>query len=133
MRQVLLHTDLVLFDIKHMDPDRHKEKTGVSNDRILSNLENAARMTKVWLRVPVLPGFNDSESNMRSTAEIAVRIGAEKVSLLPCHDWAHDKYRRLGRRYESREKMDDKELIDQAVSRWQVILVSHGLTVGVGN
>jgi pyruvate formate lyase activating enzyme len=133
MRQVLLYTDLVLFDIKHTDPDRHREKTGVPNERILRNLERAASMTKVWLRVPVVPGFNDSEPDMRSTAELAVRIGAEKVSLLPCHDWAREKYRRLGRRYESDAEMGGAEPNGQTVSRWQEILASHGLAVGVGN
>ena len=133
MRQVLLHTDLVLFDVKHTDPDRHRERTGVPNDRILRNLERAASMTKVWLRVPVVPGFNDSESEMRSTAELAVRVGVEKVSLLPCHDWAREKYSRLGRRYESDAEMGDAEPNGQIVSRWREILGSYGLAVGVGN
>jgi len=92
-----------------------------------------AGMTKVWLRVPVVPGFNDSEPEMHSTAELAVSVGAEKVSLLPCHDWAREKYRRLGRRYESDAGMGDTEPNSPTVSRWQEILGSHGLTVGVGN
>jgi len=133
MQQVLLYTDLVLFDVKHTDSGRHREKTGVPNDRILRNLESAANMTKVWLRVPVVPGFNDSEANMRSTAELAVKIGAEKVSLLPCHDWAREKYRQLGRCYESDGETGDTESNGQTVSRWQEILGSHGLAVGVGN
>ena len=128
MQQVLHHTDLVLFDVKHTDTGRHQEKTGVPNDRILRNLERAATMTKIWLRVPVVPGFNDSEPEMHSTAELAVSVGAEKVSLLPCHDWARDKYRRLGRCYEG-----DAEPNDQTLSRWQEILGSQGLAVGVGN
>ncbi|MBW1687537.1 MAG: glycyl-radical enzyme activating protein [Deltaproteobacteria bacterium] len=133
MRQVLHHTDLLLFDVKHTDPGRHREKTGVPNDRILRNLERAAGMTRVWLRVPIVPGFNDSEPDMRSTAELAVRVGAEKVSLLPCHDWAREKYRRLGRRFESDAEMGVTEPNGQTVSRWQEILGSHGLAVGVGN
>jgi pyruvate formate lyase activating enzyme len=133
MQQVLHHTDLVLFDVKHTDPGRHREKTGVSNDRILRNLERAASMTKIWLRVPVVTGFNDSEPEMRSTAELAVRVGAEKVSLLPCHDWARAKYRRLGRRYESDAEMGGTEPNGQTVSRWQEILGAHGLAIGVGN
>jgi pyruvate formate lyase activating enzyme len=133
MRQVLLHTDLVLFDVKHMDSGRHREKTGVPNERILRNLERAASMTKVWLRVPVVPDFNDSEPDMHSTAELAVRVGAEKVSLLPFHDWARDKYRRLGRPYESDAAMGGAGPNDQTLSRWQEILRSHGLAVGVGN
>lgn len=133
MQQVLHYTDLVLFDIKHTDPNRHREKTGVSNDRILRNLERAANMTKVWLRVPVVPAFNDSETNMRSTAELAVRVGAEKVSLLPCHDWARGKYTRLGRRCASDAGIGETKPNGRIVSRWKEILAAHGLAVGVGN
>ncbi len=133
MQQVLRHTDLVLFDVKHTDPDRHRVKTGVPNDQILRNLEGAASMTKVWLRVPIVRGFNDSEPNMHSTAELAVRVGAEKVSLLPCHHWARDKYRRLGRCYESEAAVGGAEPNGQMLSRWQEILCSHGLAFGVGN
>jgi pyruvate formate lyase activating enzyme len=133
MRQILQHTDLVLFDVKHTDPVRHREKTGVPNDGILSNLERAAGITKIWLRVPVVPGFNDSEREMRRTAELAVRVSAEKVSLLPYHDWARGKYRRLGRNYEGGAEISNTESNGPTLSRWQEILGSHGLTVGVGN
>jgi hypothetical protein len=71
--------------------------------------------------------------DMHSTAELAVRVGAEKVSLLPCHDWAREKYRRLGTHYESAVEIGGTERNGQAVSRWQEILGSHGLAVGVGN
>ncbi len=133
MEQVLQYTDLVLFDVKHTDSDRHKEKTGVPNGQILRNLEKAASMTKVWLRVPVVPGFNDSDPNMRSTAELAVRVGAEKVSLLPYHDWASEKYKRLGRCYGGDPGMGVAGSNDRTVSRWQEILGSYGLAVAVGN
>ncbi len=133
MEQVLRHTDLVLFDVKHTDSDRHKEKTGVPNEQILRNLQRAVRMTKVWMRVPVLPGFNDSEPNMRATAELAARVGVEKVCLLPYHDWASEKYYRLGRCYEGDACTGGKGSNDPIVSRWQEILGSRGLAVGVGN
>ena len=133
MEQVLQYTDLVLFDVKHMDSDRHKEVTGVPNEQILRNLEKAASMTKIWVRVPVLPGFNDSESNMRSTAELAARVGAEKVSLLPYHDWAMEKYLRLGKAYEGEVDTDGTGPSEEILSKWKDILASHDLTVTVGN
>ncbi|MBW1905805.1 MAG: glycyl-radical enzyme activating protein [Deltaproteobacteria bacterium] len=129
MEQVLEHTDLVLFDVKHTDSSLHKEKTGVPNERILSNLEKAVNMTTVWIRVPVLPGFNDSESNMYRTAELAVRVGAARVSLLPYHDWASEKYNRLGRCYEGGAITGGTGGNDEVVSRWLEILSSHGLSV----
>ncbi len=132
MEQVLQYTDLLLFDVKHMDSQRHEEKTGVPNGQILGNLEKAVGLTTVWIRVPVVPGFNDSELNMQRTAELAARVGAEKVSLLPYHDWATEKYYRLGRCYEGDENTGCAEPVVEAVARWQEILDAHGLVVGVG-
>ena len=86
MAEVLDYTDLILFDVKHMDPEKHKGKTGVSNELILGNLDKASHMAKIWLRVPPIPDFNDSESNMQKTAELASRTKAEKISLLPFHE-----------------------------------------------
>jgi len=91
-------TDLFLFDLKNMDPELHKEYTGVDNGVILSNadklLEKGARLI---FRIPVIPGINTTED------EISGMIGflkerAEKmteVHLLPYHRIAENKYQRL--------------------------------------
>lgn len=134
MEQVLSYTDLILFDIKHTDPEKHKEKTGVSNELILNNLDNASKMKtlKIWLRIPLIPGFNDSESNMQKTAELADKTGTEKISLLPYHEWGKDKYHGLGRNYCYTGADGVLEPDSDIVKKCKVLLESHRLEVAVG-
>lgn len=131
MEAVLEHTDLVLFDIKHMDPEPHREKTGLTNDLILANLEKTAPRTKIWLRIPLTPGFNDSAANMKRTAELASRINAEKISLLPHHDWGKEKYARLGKAYPFHGVESLKE-DSETVTRCREILESYNLKIETG-
>ena len=92
-------TDLFLYDIKLMDDRMHRAHTGASNGRILENLYRLARVhQKIWLRVPIIPGVNDSVVNMQATARMAASLPAvEKVCLLPFHPLGEDKNRRQGR------------------------------------
>jgi len=101
LKQVIKHCDLVYFDIKCMDATTHKELTGVSNDLILNNAERVSRERPVIIRIPVIPGCNDSEENIRRTAEFAKRLGqhVQQIELLPYHQFGEPKYRRLGRKY----------------------------------
>lgn len=132
MEQVLQYTDLVLFDVKHMDPGKHEEKVGISNDLILENLEKASNTTKIWLRIPLVPGFNDSEQNMHETAELASKTGAEKISLLPYHDWGKDKYSGLGKQYHHKGADGPLEPDGAVVTKCKAILESYGLEVNIG-
>ncbi|MDA8218116.1 MAG: glycyl-radical enzyme activating protein [Dehalococcoidales bacterium] len=110
--------DLLLYDLKVMDGDRHRHWTGVSNDLILSNLRwLAANHHRVVIRVPVIPGVNDDEENMEEMGRflVEVRLAAAaaakakatllhpdhlSVVLLPYHKAGVEKYRRLDRRYD---------------------------------
>jgi pyruvate formate lyase activating enzyme len=132
MEEVLDYTDLILFDVKHLADEKHVQKTGVSNELILDNLEKASKLTKIWLRIPLIPGFNDSESNMQKTAELALRIKAEKISLLPFHEWGKDKYSSLGKQYGYDGADGILEPDSEVVKKCREILESHGLEVAVG-
>jgi pyruvate formate lyase activating enzyme len=92
-------TDLFLYDIKSMDPERHRSATGVPNGLILENLKALCGLgAAVWVRLPLIPGFNDDEENLRATAAFVRSLtGRPPISLLPYHATAADKYRRLGR------------------------------------
>ena len=92
-------TDLLLWDVKHLDPSRHRELTGCPLEPILANLKAVADTgATVWLRVPVIPGINDAESNLRAVARLAAELPAvRRVSLLPYHRTGAGKLRRLGR------------------------------------
>ena len=99
MEDVLRNVDLVLYDIKHLDDHSHIEGTGVSNKQILENLERTVSIVRTWVRFPILRGFNDSAENIEGVASLASRLGVEKVSLLPYHEWGRAKYEKLGKIY----------------------------------
>ena len=98
--RVALAADQVLFDLKLMDPVRHKQYTGVSNRRILHNLEQlAARRSALRVRIPVVPGINDSDEDAGQFREYLKRLAIRDIELLPYHRIGSEKYRRLGLAY----------------------------------
>lgn len=101
---LLEYLDLILFDLKHMDACRHEDMTGASNNQILSNLSRLlAGKTPVVVRIPLLPGFNDTQANILTTASFLSEFGRpsslQRVELLPYHRLGVHKYRRLGLPY----------------------------------
>ncbi len=101
IRRLLPYTDTVLMDIKHIDSEKHKAFTTKDNTLILENAEIVAREAKRYIvRVPVIPTFNATETEIRAIAQFAKKIGAKEMHLLPYHRIGSDKYAGLGRRYE---------------------------------
>jgi pyruvate formate lyase activating enzyme len=91
-------TDLFLYDVKHLDADAHRTQTGGDVALILSNLERLVGAGgKVTVRVPVVPGFNDTSEDIRTVAEHIARLGVRELHLLPYHRLGESKYRLLGR------------------------------------
>lgn len=104
--------DLFLVDCKCMDNALHKQATGVENIRILENLARMGQgAVPVWVRVPVVPGVNDSVQNMEALREFLVGLPAiAKMELLPYHNLGLSKHESLGRDYGYRElKAPSKE------------------------
>ncbi len=104
VEKVLEVTDLVLLDLKHMDPLAHRAYCGASNELILDNAAKiAATSVPLRLRIPLIPGFNDSEDNLVRTAAFInglCRNGREcEVDILPYHPYAGAKYRIFGLDY----------------------------------
>lgn len=97
--QAAKYTDLFLYDIKSLDDGKHRRHTGVSNKRILENLEALSKVhPDIEIRIPVIPGFNDSEEEMMEILKFLRNIKkVRKVSLLPFHKAGEGKYKRLGR------------------------------------
>jgi len=97
--RILPYVNLFLYDIKHMDSDRHKSLTGVPNDLILSNAETIAENGgALQIRVPVIPKLNAGHDNLVKTAEFCAKLGSavKLVQLLPYHSMGKSKYMRLG-------------------------------------
>ena len=103
MEAVFEFTDLVIADIKHMDPVKHKEYTGAGNELVLGNLKRAAEIgKKLVVRTPVIPGYNGDEENIRKTgAFIRDELGGAVVQyqLLPYRKMGTEKYDSLGLPY----------------------------------
>ena len=101
LSRVLKHADLILYDIKHMDPRRHVELTGVGNEIILRNARLIAGSGgRLIIRLPLVPGLNDDETNVRETAAFARSLpGVDEIDVLPFHRMGEPKYARLGRKY----------------------------------
>lgn len=133
LEMVSRHTDVFLYDIKHMNPLTHTRLTGVSNERILQNIRFLAeRKARVIVRIPVIPGINDDDENMGLTgAFISTLPGVDTVHLLPYHGAAESKYSRLGLPYSlSSLQPPTKETIDrcaQLIKRWGLFVVCGGL------
>jgi pyruvate formate lyase activating enzyme len=97
VRTVLAKADLVLYDLKLMDEARHRRYTGVGNRRILKNLETLAGLgPEIVIRLPLVPGINDDESQIRRMAEFLGSLKSiHRIDLLPFHPIADGKYRRM--------------------------------------
>lgn len=103
IEQILPYLDHYLMDIKHMNSAKHKEFTGKGNELMLENARKIASggQTKLSIRVPVIPTFNDSPGEIRDIAAFADKLpGVDDIYLLPYHRLGQDKYEGLGRKYE---------------------------------
>jgi pyruvate formate lyase activating enzyme len=100
--EVLPYIDLVLFDLKVMDDEKHVLYTRRSNALILDNLRRLASETDVdmTVRIPVVPGVNDAEEDVRALAEFVTELRRiERIHLLPYHAMGAAKYDALGLKY----------------------------------
>ncbi len=129
--RLLPYVDHILYDVKHLDGDRHRAITGVDNALILANLERLAALgAPVTVRVPLIPGFNASEEDLGAIARfVAQQDGlAKTICLLPYHTLGRAKYKSLGRAY----PWDDHErLSDDDVQRLARVVAAYGLSVSV--
>ncbi len=95
------HIDLVLFDIKHLDPVKHKAYTGQDNEQILNNLDLIlGQKLRVFIRFPLIPGINDDDRNLSAMRDLLIRYPQiEELHILPYHRIANSKYQSLGREF----------------------------------
>ena len=125
--KILPYTDLILFDIKHLNPEMHQKGTGVTNEIILKNFERCLiKGMKVWVRLPVIPDFNDSNQYMDKLASFLSKKSIEKISLLKYHEWGRHKYKYLDRIYPLK---DINFISDEQIQDFKNIIESYGLKV----
>lgn len=130
--KVLEFTDLVLYDIKSMNPQIHKKYTGVSNKLILENVKKIAEIKiPIIIRVPVIPGVNSSESHIRMIIEFvkdSIKT-VQKIHFLPYHELGIAKFERLGRKYEFGHREPPK---DNYMQKLVILANSYGIQAQIG-
>lgn len=102
MAQVTAHTDLILYDVKLIDPDQHRRWVGAGNAPILDNLRRLAqtRANHIQVRIPLIPGVNDTDDNLSATFALMQEIGLRSAAILPYNESAGAKYAWLDREYD---------------------------------
>jgi len=130
MSEVLPFVDLVLFDIKHLDPEEHKRVTGVENHLIIENLIQASRRINVWLRIPLIAGFNDSEEHIGRIAHLGKTNRVDKISLLPYHEGGKTKCEQLGRPYQF---SGGKAPSEEHIMRLKEVVEGEGIRASIGS
>lgn len=123
--KVMENIDEILFDMKHWDPLKHKEGTGVTNERILTNMALAVKQGKSVLpRIPVIPGYNDSLKDAAEMAERLKTAGLTRCQLLPFHQFGENKYHLLDQTYQ----YEDKEALHREdLQEYLREFTSHGV------
>ena len=131
MEKVMEFTDLILFDLKHMDTEKHKQLTGKPNDLILDNLRRISLLGKpIIIRVPLVPNYNDEKENFVKMVKFLKDLdNVQKIELLSYHNLGMQKYENLGRTYAlSKLSSPTREKIRQL----QLLIENSGITCLVG-
>lgn len=129
--------DLIITDIKHMDPAQHRAYTGVENALILSNIAFLARnRVPLIIRIPVIPGINNDKTNIQATAQfITERLDNRiiELQLLPYRPLGLEKYEALGRPYPMEDKnIPGAEAVHQETLRLADCFKSFGIPAVAG-
>lgn len=117
--------DLLLFDVKHYDTNRHFEGTGVHNEQIINNLKWAFHQgLEILPRIPVIPSFNNSIQDAAGLASLLTEIGLKKVQLLPFHQFGEQKYEMMHKEYAYKNV---KALQKEDLTEYQNEFIKKGL------
>ncbi|WP_297424823.1 glycyl-radical enzyme activating protein [Clostridium sp.] len=113
--QFIENVDLLLFDMKHYDREKHFKATNVYNDLIIENLKLAIDIEKeVIIRIPVIPNINSSLEDAKGFCKLLKSVNAKKVNLLPFHQFGQKKYELLNKSYtfENVKQLHEEDLLE---------------------
>ena len=133
IEELLPYLDDYLLDIKHTDPEKHRRFTGKENGLMLENAVKIAKsgLTRLSVRVPVVPTFNDTVEEIRAIAEFAAGLkDVYRLHLLPYHRLGQDKYEGLGREYRMKDIVPPTE--DKMKLLLETAAAASGLECQIG-
>lgn len=103
LEDICMYANTVFFDIKCIDPRKHKKETGITNELILENFQKLCRTFQrlsIIVRTPVIPGFNDTKTDIEAIVGFLKASKAHSdYELLPYHSFGESKYHQLGKKY----------------------------------
>ncbi len=127
--EVMKYVDLVLYDVKHMDPQQHRICTGHDNRRIMENLRRISQELdkNIIVRVPVIPGYNATVANMKAMGKFIQEEvpTCDEVNLLPFHNMGESKLQQLEEHsdFSSRVPTDEEmRELREAVAQYGIIV-----------
>lgn len=133
VEQIAANCELLLVDLKHMSDDVHRQFTGVSNALILDNIRLLCKLhSHFFIRIPLIEGVNADEENIEQTAQFLSTIDWQErqVNLLPYHDVARDKHRRIWSDYQCNASFATPS--DATLQRCIRQFAHYGITAIVG-
>ncbi len=131
--ETIQYIDHILLDIKHMDPEKHRLFTGVSNELIISNAKKIAAFSPLTIRVPVIPKFNHSEKEIGDIARFAASLAnVTCVHLLPYHSLGENKYRMMGLEYKM-NRLSVDSLGNKDLEVYRPIVEQAGVRCRIGD
>ncbi len=130
--EVAKRADYFLYDLKMMNSERHRQYTGVPNEKIISNLKLLSELgVKMNIRIPLIKGVNDDDENIEESAKLIASLAgsAPKVNILPYHATAINKHTKLGQNH-NQESMNvpDNDRVEQVLA----LFTSYGVEASVG-
>ena len=132
LQKALPYVPWIFVDLKHMDPVTHVQQTGVTNDLILENirwLQTTEWDGRLVVRMPIVPGFNDTTANAAATADFLLKLGVNEINLLPFHRLGASKYEQLGMTY---AYADQPALAPQDLIPLASVFISKGIYCYLG-
>ncbi len=110
LKELIRFTNLVMLDIKHLNPLIHKELTGKPNDKVFKFLDFLQENdVPIRIRQVLIPGYTMDDEYITSLIKMLKNYRLEKVELLPYHDMARDKYKKLGLEYKMNARIPTKQ------------------------
>ncbi len=131
LEKIIEHVDLILYDLKVLDEEKHEEYTGVSNKIILENLKKIdSSNKKIWIRIPVIPEFTANKTNIENIGKFIKDFkNISRVDLLPFHKLGISKYEKLDLEYTCKDFEPPSE---EEMNEYKEILKKYHSNVKAG-